>query len=239
MTIAEDKIRQVAPENSPQDKRKRVLIAALLGGLAGALVVRLTSQSRPSTNWPFVACILGWVLFSIYWSVSATSAPAKAAESRGSRRIHEFLMNAGYLLLLLPAALPPTIPVVQDRWLPAWPALTALGLAVQAGSFALAVWARQTLGRNWSGRIEIKMDHQLIRSGPYRVLRHPIYTAVLGMAAGTALAIGKLHALFAITVIVYAYIRKTRMEEAKLYEAFGTEYDEYRRGTWGLIPGLF
>jgi protein-S-isoprenylcysteine O-methyltransferase Ste14 len=143
------------------------------------------------------------------------------------------------ITLLLPVALPPTIPIVQYRFLPEWPLIVGLGLAVQAASFVLAIRARQTLGGNWSARIEIKMEHQLVRSGPYRVLRHPIYTAVLGMAAGTALMIGKVHTLLAVAIIVLAYIRKIRMEEAKLHQAFGAEYDGYREATWGLVPGLF
>ena len=218
---------------------KQVLAAALAGGLVGALIVRHRIRPVIGANWMLVTSVLGWVLFSVYWSVAATHTPAKTAESRGSRRVHEILINAGYLLLLLPIALPPMLPFVQSRFLPELPACMALGLTVQTGAFALAVWARNTLGGNWSGRIEIKTDHQLIRSGPYRFLRHPIYTAVLAMSAGTALTIGRVHALLAIAVIAFAYVRKIRMEEASLSLAFGADYDSYRRGTWGLVPGLF
>ena len=219
-------------------KSKNVLIAALVGGLIGALAVRFARHPKLDISWALAASMAGWALFSIYWSVAATNAPAESAESRGSRRIHEILINAGYLLLLLPAAVPFKIPVLQQRFLPDSPLLPAAGLAIQACSFALAVWARRILGRNWSGRIEIKKDHQLVRSGPYRLLRHPIYSAVFGMAIGTALTIGRLHVLPAIAVIAVAYWRKIRMEEAKLRESFGAEYDDYRRTTWRLIPGL-
>ena len=238
-SIAQEPTRPEPSRSYQPDKRKKVLVAALVGALIGALTVRFARHPHPNSDWPQVTSILGWVLFTIYWTFAATDAPAKTAESRGSRRIHEVLVNCGYLLLLLPPALPLTIPLVQSRFLPVWPVFAALGLAVQSGSFGLAVWARRTLGRNWSAPINIKLDHQLVRSGPYRVLRHPIYTAVLGMAAGTVLTIGKVHGLLAIAVIVFAYIRKIRLEEASLREAFGAEYDEYRRTTWGLVPGLF
>jgi protein-S-isoprenylcysteine O-methyltransferase Ste14 len=238
--IAKEETGQEPHKSDSRGKLKQVFIAAMLAAAVGALAVRLKAgPQRIGPNWPLLASMLGWVLFSIYWSASATHAPAKTAESRGSRRIHEVLINAGYLLLLLPSVLSRPIPVVQARFLPVSPVWVALGLAMEAGSLALAVWARRTLGQNWSGRIEIKMDHRLIRSGPYRRLRHPIYTAVVGMAAGTAITIGKAYTLFAVAVIVGAYIRKIRLEETALDGAFGPEYDEYRQSTWGLIPGLF
>lgn len=210
----------------------------MVGGGIGAVAIKFIKHPKPVYEWPVLAAMLGWVLFSLYWSAAATHAPARIAESRASRKIHEVLINVGYLLLLLPAAFPAKIPFVTARFLPDWTALKLAGLAVEAGSLALAVWARRTLGQNWSGPVEIKKDHQLIRNGPYRRLRHPIYTAVLGMAVGTSITIGATAGLIAIAIIVFAYIRKIRMEEARLREAFGGEYDEYRRETWGLVPGV-
>ncbi len=78
-----------------------------------------------------------------------------------------------------------------------------------------------------------------MRSGPYRILRHPIYTAMIGMAAGTAIVSGTLHALLGMTLMIVAYARKIRMEESTLRTAFGVEYDQYRRVSWALVPGIF
>jgi protein-S-isoprenylcysteine O-methyltransferase Ste14 len=103
----------------------------------------------------------------------------------------------------------------------------------------LAVWARRHLGRNWSGEIAIKVDHKLVRSGPYRVVRHPIYTALLGMYAGSAVVFGELHALLGLAMAVFAYGRKVNLEEANLMECFGADYRDYRSATWALLPGLF
>ncbi len=225
--------------SKPLHKRNPVLIAAFVGAIIGALAIRFVRHPQPNQDWLVVASILGWMLFALYWSLSATNAPAKDAESRASRRVHEVLINAGYLVLLAPIGFSPAIPLLQYRFVPVSLIPKILGLAVQAGSFALAVWARRTLGQNWSGRIEIKTDHQLVRSGPYRVLRHPIYSAVFGMLTGTALTIGKVHALLAIAIVGVAYWRKIRMEEVKLREAFGAGYEDYRRSTWALIPGFF
>ena len=81
-----------------------------------------------------------------------------------------------------------------------------------------------------------KADHELIRTGPYRFVRHPIYTAIIGMFFGTALVSGDLHAFLAAGVITVAYARKIRLEERNLSHVFGARYDEYRRTTRALIP---
>ena len=103
----------------------------------------------------------------------------------------------------------------------------------------MAVWARRHLGRNWSAAVRIGEDHELVRTGPYRLLRHPIYTAVLGMCVGTAIASSQYHALLAAAMVLVAYIRKSRLEEQILRKTFGAEYDSYRRHTWALVPLLY
>jgi protein-S-isoprenylcysteine O-methyltransferase Ste14 len=188
----------------------------------------------PLGYWPMWVSAMGWIAFSVYWGLAAkNAAQAKSAESARSRRVHEVLTNVGILLLFLP------LPGLRQSFLPASPAWVPAGLAVLTASVALAIWARRHLGRYWSGRIEIKTNHELVRAGPYRLLRHPIYTAIVGMCAGTALVDGHAHALAGVAVTLFAYWRKVRMEEAKLRESFGGDYEDYRRATWGMIPGLF
>jgi protein-S-isoprenylcysteine O-methyltransferase Ste14 len=190
-------------------------------------------------NWiqhdpPMLAAMVLWCVFSIYWEIEAkNSSPAAVSESRPSRWLHLLLINAGQLLLFF------EVRGLGRRYLPASTILVATGLAMLAMGVLLAVWARRCLGRNWSGEITIKVEHQLVRNGPYRVLRHPIYTALLSMYAGTALVSGELHALIGLVLAVLAYLRKVRKEEANLMKAFGTDYSDYRGGTWALIPWLY
>ena len=127
-------------------------------------------------------------------------------------------------------------PPLDRRWFPRSGLVVALGICVQAGAFLLAAWARRHLGRNWSAAITTKVEHRLVRSGPYHTIRHPIYSAMLGMFLGTALVSGELHALIAFLVMSAAYWRKIRLEELRLREVFGAEYDEYRHSSWSLIP---
>jgi len=203
-----------------------VALVVLLG-----LIVAVTIALRPSLRMLLSAAL--WVAFIVYWSAAArNAAPAKSAESRESRRLHEILLNGAILLLFIP------VPGLRGRFLPLLPLVVAAGLALQAGAFLLAVWARRHLGRNWSGAITETVGHQLVRSGPYRVVRHPIYSAMLGMAVGTAVVSGELHALLALAVMAVAYARKIPLEERHLRTVFGPSYDEYRRGTWAVVPGL-
>lgn len=184
--------------------------------------------------WPVWVSIAVWIVYSSYWSAAAkNSAAAKTVESPESRRVHELLLNFGLLLVFIP------VPGLRQPLFTQSIISSVAGLSLQGACLALAIWARRHLGHNWSGRIEIKVDHELIRSGPYRVLRHPIYTAILGMCVGSALVIGQVHALIGLAMVMYAYGRKIRMEEAKLREAFGPSYESYRRKTWALVPGLF
>jgi protein-S-isoprenylcysteine O-methyltransferase Ste14 len=173
-------------------------------------------------------------LFSVYWSIAAKdSAPTKTSESKWSRGLHLALVNGGVLLLILP------VPGLTRRFLPDSRFLVAAGLLVEAAFILLAVWARRALGSNWSGEVRVATGHQLIRSGPYRYIRHPIYTAVLGMYCGVALVSGEIHAPIALVIVALAYWRKIRMEERAMSETFGADHEAYRRDTWALIPFLF
>ena len=85
----------------------------------------------------------------------------------------------------------------------------------------------------------MKQDHELVRSGPYRTLRHPIYTGAIGMHVGTALISGRLQGLLAVALITLAYAREIRMEERILGEVFGVSFEEYRQESWALVPWVF
>jgi protein-S-isoprenylcysteine O-methyltransferase Ste14 len=184
-------------------------------------------------NIPLLVCFAEWAFFMLYWSAAAkNSSQAKVSESRQSRRVHELLLNAAFLLAILP------IPGLRQRFLPDISMVVWAGLVLQTGSFVLGVWARRALGRHWSGEITIKVDHRLIRTGPYRLVRHPIYTAWLGMFASTAIVSGQMHAVLGFAMAAFAYWRKIRLEEANLKNAFGPDYEAYRRETRTLIPWL-
>jgi protein-S-isoprenylcysteine O-methyltransferase Ste14 len=175
-----------------------------------------------------------WIAMMVYWSAAAKrSAPVKTAEPAASRARHQLLLNVALLFAFV------RFPFLGARWLPVSSLWVPIGLAIQAGSMMLDVWAMRCLGRNWSGAVAIKVDHELVTAGPYRLVRHPIYTAMIGMYLGTAIVSGELHGLVAVILCAIAYWRKTRMEEQGLKEAFGRAYDDYARVSYALIPWVF
>ncbi len=205
-------------------------VVALLAVLA--LIGILIFYMRPTLRMSLSAAL--WIVLTVYWTAAARkAASATRAESRESRRLHTSLLYASLLLLFVP------VPGLRARFVPLRHAIVATGFMVQTASFLLAMWARKYLGRNWSGAISANVDHTLIRTGPYRLVRHPIYSGLIGMYVGTALVSGELHALIAVVMVVTAYWRKIKMEERHLLTLFGAEYDDYRRRSWALIPGLY
>jgi protein-S-isoprenylcysteine O-methyltransferase Ste14 len=199
------------------------------------LIIKVARNPWPLLRSRVFPALLLWIGFTVYWAIAArNSAPTKSSESGASTWFHQAVLTSALALLFAP------VPGLTGWFLPQrLHFLVAVGAIVQAAFILLAVWARRHLGRNWSGAVRIGVDHELVRTGPYRFLRHPIYTAMLGMFLGTAIASSQYHALLGLAILVLAYLRKTSLEEDILQQTFGTEYDAYRRDTWALVPFLF
>jgi protein-S-isoprenylcysteine O-methyltransferase Ste14 len=211
-----------------------IMLTLVLGSLMWLRREHLEATLR-AVHYPLLASFGLWIAFTLYWSrTSIGDSTIARSESRGSRFIHETLVNSAFLLLFLQIF--PHIPGLTHRLLPASTILTTEGLILQIAMFILAIWARFHLGHYWRGVIAILGNHQLIRSGPYRLVRHPIYTAMLGMFVGTAIVSGGLYALLGVVLAAVAYWRKVRIEEHYLHQAFGEEYAEYSRITPALVP---
>ena len=117
--------------------------------------------------------------------------------------------------------------------------LYLFGVALTAAGLLLTVWARIHLGRNWSGTVTIKEEHELVDDGPYRLVRHPIYTGLLVAFIGGALARNEWRGALAAVVVVIALWRKLRLEERWMTETFGETYRRYRDSVPALVPRLF
>jgi protein-S-isoprenylcysteine O-methyltransferase Ste14 len=225
------------------------LAYCLAGGVVGAAWARWWAHGGTASvhNWrEFVAdraragfppgiliSIALLCVFSLYWEVAArNSAKNESRESGWSRGIHLVLLSAGQIVLLFP------VPGLRTRFLPYLNSIVLVGLILETTFLSLAVWARLLLGSNWSGAVTTKVDHQLIRSGPYRIVRHPIYSALLGAYASIAMVSGEVHALVGLVLICLAYWRKIRLEEQVLGGLFGESYSEYRVRVCAVIPGM-
>jgi protein-S-isoprenylcysteine O-methyltransferase Ste14 len=213
-------------------KYRYVAMAAAAGAILGALfTVKFTTPPLEEIIQPLWISLALFLGFSLYWTYQArNSAPVKNSEHWASTALHQLLFNAAILFLFF------RIPGLTGRWLPlsAWP--VPLGITIQAGAIALAIWARRHLGNNWSAAVVAKVDHQLVRSGPYKRIRHPIYTAMLGNHLGVAIASGEWHAAVGFAMLAIAYVRKIYLEEQVMHRLFGAEHETYRGSSWALIP---
>lgn len=175
-----------------------------------------------------------WIALAILWVIGASrTKPAARVQTSGSRLLQAGLSSAGFLFLLHPYMR--TGPLAW-RFLPESSGLSYTGLALTFCGAALALWARILLGRNWSASVTIKQDHEIIRRGPYKLVRHPIYSGFLLSTLGTALAFGELRVLFGIGFVFLGFWLKLRTEETFLAEEFGSPYVQYRQETKALIP---
>jgi protein-S-isoprenylcysteine O-methyltransferase Ste14 len=127
---------------------------------------------------------------------------------------------------------------LQERVIPKNIWLESLAILITATGIGLAIWARFYLGENWSSVVSIKVDHQLIRTGPYAWVRHPIYSGILLGMIGTALARREPRGLFAALFLWIGFWIKSRLEEGFMRKTFGDQYEVYRRSTGALIPRL-
>jgi protein-S-isoprenylcysteine O-methyltransferase Ste14 len=177
-----------------------------------------------------------WLVWLIYWGLSARDVkPSKWHESLGSQlRWRAPLILAG-IILAAPRWLPR---VLTRRFLPASGVLPPIGAVLVAAGLGLAVWARRHLGRNWSAQVQVKEDHSLIRTGPYRRVRHPIYTGILLAFLGMALAIGEWRGVVAVLFAIGSFAMKAKVEERQMLSVF-PEYDHYRRESAALIPFVY
>ncbi len=114
-----------------------------------------------------------------------------------------------------------------------------IGLFMTIAGVMFAIWARVTLGRNWSGIVTVKQNHELIRTGPYAWVRHPIYTGITIAVIGTVIFDGELRSIILFVAILLALTHKMKIEEQFMTEQFGSEYARYRQKTKALVPFLW
>jgi len=180
--------------------------------------------------------LMPWYVIAIYWAITWLRVKrTKAGEKSADRMITLAVVVLAYNLLFANWL---RIGPLRLRFVPqnAW--IGWAGIALTWQGVALAMWARHSIGPFWSARVALKEGHQLIRSGPYAVVRHPIYTGLFQAAAGTALVVGEWRGVLAVALLLAAHSRKALREESLLTSEFGEEYRNYRRSTGFLFPRL-
>jgi protein-S-isoprenylcysteine O-methyltransferase Ste14 len=167
---------------------------------------------------------VAWVVFWVYWLASAVTVKAGSRTSR--TRLPG--LSAVALLVVL-RVFRGGNGVIND------PVLGAIGAVLFVCGLGLAVWARVYLGRNWGMPMTRKDEPELVTSGPYRFVRHPIYSGILLALLGTALAVN-LYVLVAAAIIGAYFVYSAKVEEGLMIDSFPTAYPSYRARTKMLIP---
>ena len=178
---------------------------------------------------------LAWTAYLLFWVISA-------ARSKRTERVRNcaltFLMVAAVVtlfLLLRPEMVPDGINSVL--WRSTLPVGICADVVVLIGLLVL-IWARRTLGANWSANTGFARDHELVKGGPYEYVRHPIYSGFLTMVVGTTIAYGHLFGTIILAVCTVGLYLKALREEAVLTEKFSDAYLKYKARTKALIPFL-
>ena len=177
-----------------------------------------------------------WIAFLLYWQIKATDTKTTQRLEPAASRIFRVFAFLIAIVLLSTTRIP-----LRWLYLQLWPAGLWpfwLGAAVTIAGLLFAVWARVHLGRNWSRSVTIKQGHELITTGPYAVVRHPIYTGILTGFLGMAIAISQVRGFIVFVLIFLVFWFKLRMEEEWMRTQFGETYATYARQTAALVPYL-
>jgi protein-S-isoprenylcysteine O-methyltransferase Ste14 len=177
-----------------------------------------------------------WMTFLVYWQIAARGAKTTRRLEPLSMRVLRVLLFGFALLILILHRLP--VHWLYRQLYPESAAGFWAGAAVTLVGLLFCVWARLHLGANWSRSVTVKQGHELITSGPYRIVRHPIYTGLLTGFIGTAIALGQVRGGIAFLLVLIALWMKWRLEERWMREEFGQPYAEYVRRVRAVVPWL-
>ncbi len=178
-----------------------------------------------------------WTIFGVLWVLPAIFGKRTIQrQTSRSRLLQLALLVAAYVLMSNPdlgwALL--NRPLVPDNKM-----TTAIGYGLLLTGMLFAAWARFSLGGNWSSNVTLKQNHTLVSSGPYRIVRHPIYTGLLVALLGTAIALGPLRCFVGVVLAAIAWKFKSITEEAFMVQEFGEQYTRYRTEVKALVPYIW
>ena len=173
---------------------------------------------------------VGWAVFWLYWLVAAFS--MKRGRMPWSRELHIRVVMFVVVILLI------RLGAFRGHGLNTDPWRAGIGLILFALGLGFAIWARMHLGRNWGSPMTQKDEPELVTSGPYHLVRHPIYSGIRVAGVGTALALSWLGLPAVVLAGVY-FLYSAAIEERYMTEQFPDNYPAYKRSTKMLVPFIF
>jgi protein-S-isoprenylcysteine O-methyltransferase Ste14 len=170
---------------------------------------------------------VGWVVFWVYWLLMATT--AKAGQWRRFSGVRIGILVVVLFLIRLRVFRGPGTAPAHNPW------LLGIGLAIWILGLAVAVWARVYLGRNWGMPMTQRDEPELVTTGPYAKVRHPIYSGIILGMVGTAIAVS-LYWLLAVAILAAYFLVSAVVEERTMTKLFPAAYPPYKHATKMLIP---
>lgn len=177
-----------------------------------------------------------WTAWIVYWFVSALRVRRTVKREPWWQRMST--IGTMLVAVVLLGYLGIELGILNKRFAPDTDGVRIGGLALTAAGLIFTVWARIHLGQFWSARVALKEGHELIQTGPYAWVRHPIYSGLLVATAGSALVIGEWRAVLGTILIWLVLYLKAQREERLLSREFGDAYARYREHTGALLPKL-
>ena len=192
------------------------------------------------------AALMGWilqtttgawlVLLIVWWVSGMRTKRTIQTQSSGSRLLNSAILVAGvYLIFARWIGVPALDRELYEVTVP----IAVAGLVAVVAGVAFSIWARLMLGGNWSSAVTVKENHELVRSGPYRFVRHPIYTGILLGMLGSAVQRGWVHCFVGVLLCVLSFWLKSQIEEQFMVQSFGEQYERYRHEAKALVPFVF
>jgi len=171
-----------------------------------------------------------WLTFIIYWLINLV----------GNKRTVRRAWSGSFIYILAFLIIAKFSPILshyfEHRELPYSKLISYAGIIIMIAGLSVAIWARKTLGANWSGIPTLKENHELIRTGPFHYVRHPIYSGILLLILGNLLALGNFTSGYIFFIAFAVFVIKSRVEERLLNQQFPVEYPEYKKVTKAIIP---
>lgn len=220
--------RRKVPDPAPRTGRNRLRFAAL----AITFAVLFFERHKIPPSLLIVLCVF-WGALSLYWASSPKS--ASSGEFRFYRPLRLLVLAATFALLFWEQT---SIGPLGKHVLEPNNAIAVIGFVFAVVGLGIAVWARIHLGSYWSDKIVLQDDHQLIRTGPYAAMRHPIYSGVLLGVLGTALIVDQWRGVLAFAILFTNYAVKAKREERILAKRFSREFQQHASRTGFLLPRL-
>jgi protein-S-isoprenylcysteine O-methyltransferase Ste14 len=177
-----------------------------------------------------------WLVLALVWVVSALRTKRTVqSQSSASQLLYTAILVVGVMIFAKQSG----IPWFDRQLFPVTVPIALAGLLVVLIGVAFSIWARFMLGSNWSNRVTVKENHTLVRTGPYRIVRHPIYSGILLGMLGSALQRGGIRCFVGVLICGLSFWLKTRAEERFMVQSFGEEYLQYRHKVKALAPFIF